>query len=285
MQTSQRHYIFLKKQLGMTLLEVMLVLAVGAGLIALSIQQYAQWSEASQIEQLRGNIDGLFQAMAYYYKANCNDSTDGSGNPVANTGALSASSLASTNPYPPTASEPVLVSTLQSSGYLTHWQPFNPLVGSASSYVVQFNPVTSNRQVYACWNFGTTGPTCTVPQVTPTSASAPYPANAVTWRIQVSLLMANTALANVYKAQLAADCTSGPGTVAGTIAPCAAGVAGNYLVWERSPSFVSSNVNFKSTEWQSDPILREFQLQYTNDPMYEFYNINYAGTEYFVCGG
>lgn len=270
----------------MTLLEVMLVLAIGGSILILSLKQYFQWSEQSSAQQLQYNVDSLFQAMAYYYKSNCADSYDGSGMPVASSGALSPTSIT----YPPTTSVTVTMTALQSDGLLPNWQPLNPLVNasggtSSPAYVLQFNPMTMNRNVYACWNFGTTVPgrVCTTPQQIPTSASTPYPADVVLWRIQIAVLIQDTTNIEVYKNQLLADCISSTGTN-GTVTPCATSTGtGDYLVWERLPSFASPTM--ANTSSQSIQNLKTFNLQYSHDQMYEFNNVTDASSQWYLCGG
>lgn len=291
MQNALQHLGHLKKQLGMTLLEIMLVLAVGAMFIIIGLQQYSQWSEQSSADQLKYNVDSLFQAMAYFYKANCADSYDQNGNPVAKSGALSPSSFAAASlAFPPTNPFPVTVSTLETNGYLKQWQPVNPLVNTSSTaipYIVQFNPITENYNVYACWNFNpgmtTSHQKCTIPQPIPTSASAPYGANVVLWSIQVAVLIQDTANINTYKNQLIADCIST--TSGNTIIPCGQTGSGTgaYLVWTRMPSF--ANPTIATSANQAAQNLKAFQLQYTHDPMYELNNVTYAGQQYYLCGG
>lgn len=277
------------KQAGVTLLEVMLVLAIGAMLLVLGLQQYSQWNKASYVQQLTFNVNNLFQAMATYYKANCADSYDVSGNSVSGSGALSPTSIT----YPPSTSQAVTVSTLKTKGYLTQWQPLNQLVNqSGSPYVLQFNPILTNRQIYACWNYGTppSTPTCTTPQPIPTATTTPYPSNVVTWQLQVAVQILDTAHVSIYKAQLLADCISTTYN-AGIVTPCSSSspttCSGSscYLVWERMPSFVLSNASFTPTQWQSYPAQKEFQMQYTHDSNYEFNNVNVANTVYYLCGG
>ena len=54
-----------KTQSGLTLLEAILSVVIGAAMIVLSIQQYHQWSIGSSQAQLKLNVDSLFEAAAY----------------------------------------------------------------------------------------------------------------------------------------------------------------------------------------------------------------------------
>jgi hypothetical protein len=129
----------------------------------------------------------------------------------------------------------------------------------------------------------------------------------VTWQLQVAVQILDTAHASTYQAQLLADCISttvnGSGATA-TVGTCSSSSpttcsSGHscYLVWERMPSFVLTNANFISTQWQSYPAQKEFQMQYTHDSNYEFNNYSNPNYEfinptptsgspvYYLCGG
>jgi prepilin-type N-terminal cleavage/methylation domain-containing protein len=56
---------------GVTLLEVMLVIAIAGSILAMGISQYQSMQRDSNVRQVQANVDTLFNAMAYWYKANC----------------------------------------------------------------------------------------------------------------------------------------------------------------------------------------------------------------------
>lgn len=233
---------------GITLLEVLLVLAIGGVLFVLSIQQYNSLRQDAYVQQLRLNIDILLHAAAGYYQANCPKG-----------GKLDPALV--TNPVV-TLSIP---SDLISGGYLTSNFPTpNPLVNSASSgnvyqgYTVQFKEYTYPRNQQVCSN----PPTCTV-------STAEQIGTIVAWQIQVTVSMQNTSQTQLatYQNYLAADCLTGGGSGGGSIAFCSDNVAGNYLAFDRLPSYVISNPNAVSTFWPSNPLLKQFNQMYTTNPI------------------
>ncbi|MHB1946679.1 MAG: prepilin-type N-terminal cleavage/methylation domain-containing protein [Gammaproteobacteria bacterium] len=248
-----------KHQLGVTLLEILLALAIGAAVILMGIQQYRQYQTQQSLAQLQFNVDQLFQGLSFYYVNYCSS--------------LSTSST----------TYPLNVHTdLEVPGYLsTHWQSYNPLINNtdtANNYIVQFNISTGtppNRYENACWNF--TGKasdlTCTTPQATQASVYL--------WRAQVAIEFPSTANMTALKNLLVADCISDLSGSAVTPCDSSPPATGHYLVWERLPSFATSSSS--SGLWTSIPVLQEFNLQYTHDQMYEFQNSTYSSSQNYMC--
>lgn len=246
-----------KHQLGVTLLEVLLALAIGAAVILMGIKQYQQYQTQQYIAQLQFNIDELFQGMGLYYQANC------------------------TSLNPSTTNVPIDISTgLQTPGYLrTQWQPFNPLINNTSTanYVVQLNvsgTTPTKRYASACWNFTgqQSGLDCSP---TPTVTQSPV----YIWRTQVAVEFPSSANMEAYQSIFGADCIS---DISGSVVtPCESSppsTTGHYLVWERLPSFATTTSS--SGLWPSMQVLHEFNLQYNHDQMYELQNPSYVSSYY-----
>lgn len=306
----------IKSVKGFTLIETILVVAVAGGLVMLGLQAYQQPNTQAQFNALQYNVDLLFQAMRAYHASNCRGTYNASQAITAGTaGTLNpASGVDTTVPFPisniATGLGPV---SGGGPGYLPKWPlPPNIFIGadpvnnpSFPVYVVQFNPDTVSQISYnACTALAYAGTppntlACTSNNpITPSSAPAsPSTGQAAVliWRAQVAAQVYNPGvtpaqyqvLVQTYAYQTGADCVSSwNGTY---VKPCStnpvAPVTNAYLVWERLPSYASSGMT--STFWQSVPLLKQFNLQYEHDQMYEF-NVGYTGAstpQYYLCGG
>lgn len=60
---------------GITLFEMLLVLAIASAIIVMAIAQYPSYKNVSDTERLQATIDNIFLATANYYRANCKPST------------------------------------------------------------------------------------------------------------------------------------------------------------------------------------------------------------------
>src|ERR1700738_304841 len=60
---------------GVTLLEVMLVLAIGSSIILMGFRLFQGYSIEQEFRQVRYDVDLLFQAMGEYHQANCQKGT------------------------------------------------------------------------------------------------------------------------------------------------------------------------------------------------------------------
>lgn len=298
-----------KKYHGVTLLEVMLVLAIGASITVLSLRMYRTYVNDQYLGQIQLTVDSIFTAMGIYFKANCNDQKDSTGT-VIRAGALSPSTIT----YPTTDSVNVNIETqlsgTASGNFLQTTLIPNPIVDEtvgADGYFAQFNPIntgTGNTPgtigQYTCWNYGAsstttydTGPylsstvVCSdqsLPQSSPNVKPIPL-SEVLIWRIQVSVKIKDQYSATTYKNLLGADCTSSESN--GVIAPCSAKSPGQYVVWERMPSLASPRTS--SGYWELSPMQADFNRQYTHDPMYEMmyptYNTSWTSQPFYVCGG
>ena len=255
----------------MTLLEIMLVLAIGASLVAFGIRQYQAFRLDSDVQQLAYNVDTLFQAAAKYYYANCIRQWDPNAGYIdsgtSGAGMLDPGDSSSTS-YGPGTSRPINVGTeLIDRGYLNEPLIYSPLVvttpGTFTGYFVQFNRGADvPRQI----SFSSATDMKTIGYV-------------ATFNIQVSVEIKNTNQVDVLLRSLKGTCRSGtPGGLC-TAYPG----SGGYVVFVRSPSFVVSNV---STFWGMNPTLTQFKQMYTTYPL--LYLLNSDGSpdgnkQYFLC--
>lgn len=265
------------KQTGVTLLEILLVLVISAAIIFIGLRQYQAFKLDSDLQTLRFNIDTIFRGLAAYYSANCYGTTSPS------SGVLSPGSL---NPVSsPALPLPVDVNTQLFPRFIQAF-PLNPLVdqtgpgsGSFKGYVAQFNRQPDQTRL-VCMN----PPACSSYNSIGTIAN---------WTMQVAVLIADTDNLQQYKNLLAADCVS---TKSGaTVQPCSVGASGNYLVFERLPSYPASNANNESPYWSTNPTLQQFRQMYTTYPINYLLQDNPSGripgpgasgkqSQYFLCG-
>lgn len=275
------------KQLGLSLIEAMLAITIGMGMVTLGIRQYQTFNADKDVQQVQANLDILFQAMSLYSKANCttnwdynhwNNAAPTQHNPA---GTLDPSQNPA-NPFPLVDNAGTLITTLLvTPKYLTKW----PLLPTAyvdstaanNGYVLQFNLVNS---------YFRNSPTSKYLKAT--DGTYPQMGNIYYWQAQVSALVRHTANVSTYQQLLGADCRSSLDGSGVTVYPCSANKPGNYLVWTRLPSGALHQSN--SVLWQTTPQLNQFKEQYTHDTYYEFNNThsgfpNWAQTQYYLCGG
>ncbi len=224
-----------RAQLGLTLLETMLALAVASVMIMASIRQIQVWQLNSQIDALKGNIEVLFDAAAQYYRAKCPS--------------LSATTT-------------VTVAQLQSGGYLTTALAPSFIVDTSGGYAIQFTASTPTMNlscgVTDC-NYTNSPPG----SVTQTISGVPV----VFLQMQVSVLLKsyNQTKMETIEGAFNPTCMAASGTAA-----CTATSSGNWMVLTRLPNYASAQTS--SGYWESMPMLKEFNLQYTHDQMYELSN-------------
>jgi len=272
------------KMTGLSLLEIILVLAIATSLMLAGLSMY----QSIQMENkysilLRADVDFLFEAMKGYYQQQCDIafSTDGTiyrkGDLTFNPG----------NAMPPTDFAPVTFDVTTANTYLPLMWPRGTSVVAAGTpanvYFAQFNPITgSNKNAYVCSSYTTGTPQCSNPEPIPGS-------NIVMWQSQIVVKMKDPSKTTYYLAKVGADCavnTFTPGTVVDCSTGVALGASATYMVWQRMPSFASQDI--RSSNWVSNPATKEFKLQYTHDPMYELYNTGATPSDvytYYYCGG
>lgn len=261
---------------GITLLEILLVFAVGMVILLMGLRVYQQFSVQGQVARLQSNVDVLFQALASFYQANCRS------------GKLSPAQI---TVWPPLGPVSIDLTELQKTGaeFLRNWHPENPLVNLDKGYIIQFNPSQTSKKAlnrrYVSTQFSTTRNPASIsnPQAIKKAEAA-----AVPWRVQVAIRIKNTTKMQAYRTLLGADCISTL-MMGNMVFPCDTGPGqGDYLVWERPPLFALP----RSSSALSSSIARvqQFNQQYTND---DFYGLNVDDAnldktsryETYLCGG
>lgn len=247
---------------GVTLVEVMLVLAIASSITLLAIKQYNMLRVDSDVNTVLVDVDQVFQAASYFYQANCKQQSDAVTGPIAGTGQLDPAYVpappAAPTPTPPANPFPVTLATLTTDGYLKNRLSFTPIVNTAAAeggYIVQFNQVTSDR------TFDTSPPVTTVKL-----------GQIIVWRVQVAVLLRDASKAAYYKNLLRADCLSTLSPSGTTVIPCSAAPPGVpagpvYAVWTRLPSFSTPESN--TNMWITNASMKEF------NQLYETYPVSY----------
>lgn len=259
---------------GATLIEVILVIVIGAVILYMSIQQYLSYRRDADTAQVIANINTLFQAMTGFYKQECYG--------VAPNGILTPGKLNPTNPTTPPSIYPInIVSDLTDTGYLTTNIPLNPLINptgpGTKGYVTQFNQNTTTLDREICM----TGTGATKGPYDLNCATRRNVGEIVLWTAQVAVRLNNPAQATQYLNLFAGDClSSASGT---TVTPCASsGNTGNYVVWERLPS--NANTKASSGVWPTMPSVSQFKQMYTTYPILGLTNGSLISNQYYYCG-
>lgn len=61
----------MKRQIGVSLVEVMLVLAIGGFLVMMGLRQYMSYRLDADVALIKSNVDTIYAAMSSYFQANC----------------------------------------------------------------------------------------------------------------------------------------------------------------------------------------------------------------------
>lgn len=263
-------------QSGVTLVEILLVLGIGAAIVVMGIRQYQSMKYDADIQQAIANVDKLFQSGALYYMSNCKRQWDPAAGPIAGTGTLDPAN----NPLNPFS---VTVSDLTTAGYFDDLLSFTPIVNNSSAepgYVVQFNMLEppNDREMTVSG------------QATPARLG-----EIIHYTVQVSILLRDPVQARLYRNSLGADCLSSLTNHGGgeayvipckqvTVPPTFSAGEKIYAVFERLPSFAVPRS--QSGFWVSMPDIKLFnQLYETNDPNYlsKIDPGNYP-QQYYLCG-
>lgn len=286
-------------QKGITLLEIMLVLAIAASIMTLGVRVYYQFQFQTNEQKIMSTVNQLFLGLEGFYYANCRR-------------ALSANNT----PQSPGRLDPAVIDTPTTTGNVildvntdlitpqfipaASWQPNNPLLDNTLSnqgYFIQFNRVLAGNSdppmsVSACTG-SSPPPSCDVTSGAVLSSTSSRPSAqsyAVTWVVQVAVKLSDSLTTDQWvqiRNDLSATCissASGSGVV-----PCpAATSAEGYLVWTRTPSYFNQHIT--SDYWTATPYVKEFNMQYTNDGMATLSGVtneaqNWYNPSYYLCGG
>lgn len=260
-----------KKIQGVTLLEGMLAITIAGLILSLGIRQYYQFKFSRDAFALKYSVDLLFQGMRNYYYANCAESED-----TDMTVHTLAPSRSPSNPYPLN-----ITSTL--SSYLDpKWKAASILIDRSFGYngfEAQFNnfkPSTVSNANF-CYYFPNTS------QTSPVCSSLSNPSvNVSLWVAQVVVKISDPKMTLALKGLTNADCAL-TDYQAHTIVDCSSGVTSGtpaYLVWQHLPTFASPAMS--SGLWRSSYTVKQFNLQYTNDP---YWALMSGETSNYLCGG
>jgi prepilin-type N-terminal cleavage/methylation domain-containing protein len=278
-----------KSAQGMTLLEILLVLAIASSIIVVSIKSIQQFKLKQNLKLIQGQVDTLFQAASLYYQANCRGTYDTSGRFTP--GILAPTAVADIATTPVALSQDMLLTDPNKAGvhYLTQALVNNPAV---SAYTVQLNPVRMPRTTYTYMNSNMSATDANKTVVDARMANTinvGNAANIIIYQIQVSASLIDPTIVATQALALGATCTSTAGN-GGTVEPCSTAVqatSNTYISWVRLPSFaMHENASSLWTTIQAHKLANQ---QYTNDQMYELSKLNTPQTllnaQYYLCGG
>ena len=257
---------------GLSLLEVMLVLAIVSAILILGLRQYQTYQADTDVQQVKYNVDTLFLAATKYYVANCSNTWKSTGgtNLVSINNDPNVGTLDPTHNPPPSNPYIVLdgtISTLTNpnNGFLPEsLMLINPIVDRSegfNGYYVQFNRYDSTRMIKVSNAAGV--------------MSDQSAGTIVNWRIQVTVKLNNASMANQYKQLLLGNCL-----VSSSTATCASGSgSGSYVVFERLPSLAFPGMMVDDL---FNPITKQFKQSYTTYPILDI--TSGAKTQYYLCG-
>jgi len=254
---------------GATLLEVMIVMALGFSLALMGIQEYQTQRAQADLEIAKYNVEQIFQGMARYYYANCRTLYGSTASPP----------LATLDPInSPSKNYTVHLSDIGISPGILQSSNLQQGQGlSDANYVLQFNGWTGTRSVYGCY-----GRLCSPAQELTNSVIQ-------IWLAQVSIQLNSSYSAsqmNYYQQALGATCVSdGAGTCESNPK------SGQYLVWERLPSDAAPNTN--TGLWPTLIRTKQFTELYTNSDNFVLNNASptsdtnpyYYNYPNYLCGG
>ncbi len=309
---------FKQHQTGLTLVETLLVLVVGAIFFTIGLRIYNQLSTQADALRLRANAQQILTAMKYYYQANCRKPLDASGAAMG-LGKLDPSEIGSATTLTLTLGSGTTSSgtDLIKSNMLnsTNWRPINPLVDNTASpdqgYFAQFNRLqTSNADpqmsIYACAGDINSNadakkasftPACTNINAssykTLSSTNAPsLDSTVIFWIAQVKIKLADcnkaaavfgTTGASCVTANATDSCSNGAIPVSSLTATC----SNRYLIFEQPAAMITPNTS--SPLWISQPLVKQFNMQYTNDGMATYSGVqsstSWYNTQNYLCGG
>jgi len=251
---------------GMTLPEVLLVLAIAGTIMVFGIRQYVSFKSDADVQQLQANIDQLFQAMTAFYIANCGGTLTSGPPPTPQGGLLFIHAIKNinTSPIPPYPID--LQKNIVANGYMTTPLPFSALVDSSTpglDYVLQFNVSNSTH---------------------------PNGGVVLTWKMQVAVLLKDQKLNSAYRIYLNAQCISNMNKPKSgelpTVNVCTSTTPtdATYLVFER----IATNASQKKVSdlSQSTPELMQFKQMYEVSPITNLKSASHSPDEYqyYSCG-
>lgn len=259
-----------RQEAGISLLEMMLVLTICAGILMMGMQVYLTMRRDADIRQVQTNVDAIFQAMDNYYRINCYGQSRA--NQTVIPGTLHPASSPATQFKINITTQLIQPGLLPASALVQ-----TPLVDvnapqTTQGYLAQFNKKTSPRMVCTTGAGAANSPTCTG------STSA---GTVTEWQAQVAVQLDATPATTpgVFLTAMGGHCLST--RVGTTVTPCSAITTGSFVVWERTPS--SSSKEGGSTYWQTIPTVKQFTQMYTTYPMNSLTS-GAITNQNFLCG-
>jgi hypothetical protein len=263
-----------RAQKGVTLLETLLALAVASMITLMGFRLYNYGTFDTDTRYVQQNVDNLFSAAVMFYRANCASTLD-----------------TTTTPYVVNMATQLITPQYLASNW--NVQPYNPLVDfsdTTGGYIVQYNLLpTSATPMNAVCSSGDCSQTSS-PKIYPQAlASGLRP---LQWEIQVSV----KAGTNVNSSQMSyilnatgASCLTNSGS-GGSVNNCRSPGSAPYewIAYTRLPALASPNS--LSPYWVMMPMVKQFNLQYTHDQMYELSSGTYIDNGngnaqgYYTCG-
>lgn len=272
----------MKKISGITLIETLLALVIGALILVLALKQYDNLQRDNRIQEILTNVDTLFYAMGRYYRANCSPPYPFLDDPCNGTPPALVVCPASVNTIP----NPVTINIttdLINKNYLSQkdltLQPLidqadsNGVLSSINGYTLQFNihqvsgkiPTRDFCQNSVCQPVGMV----------------------ILWDMQLALKLtiAASSAANTYAMLLGAQCVSDYADRCGTAPPPVNPPPGppvataKYLIFTRVPSHLET----VSSYWVSNAAVKQFKQQYETLPDWIAIT-NPSGQTYYYCG-
>lgn len=252
---------------GYTLIETMLAMVIAGYILSLGIRQYQSMKFDADVNQLKYNVDQVFEAAAEYYSANCKRQMSAVSGPVAGTGTLDPANT-------PLSPYVVTLTSLRTDGYMTAALPRSNIInnnGYQNGYIVQYNLVNPPPDRTAINSDGTTSNLGKI----------------MIWRAQVAVELRETAKATMYKNLTGADCVS---TIdVSYVTPCSELSSTPtspplYLVWERLPSFAVPEAN--SNLWTTNATNKQFNQLYETYPVIYLKSVppDQYPQQYYLCG-
>ncbi len=274
-----------KKQAGVTLIEIMLVIAIAAMLIFFSIRQYQIFKLDNDVRALQVNVDQLFEGMGRFYQAECYGRTRSNVSSFPTTYGRLNPRVSSVTTFPIAP-----VTDLETPGYINGADfPLSPLVDTTgdaddepfNGYVLQFNRISEVKQ--ACTSVCNASQVVTGLNSAGNCCATRNVGTIVTWIPQVAVLLKNPDTALAYLRLLGADCLS---SMSGAnVTPCTGTGpgSGNYVVWERQVSFGSQDAATDSM--LLNPTVKQFTNMYRVEPMTSVTGKSHSPEfQYYVCG-
>ena len=282
---------------GVTLLEVMLVLAIMVSFLLLGLKQYQQFQLEASFIDIKKNVDILFQAMGRYYQANCRVISDAAvatemgSSPTPFPGSLSPGGTLANYTRDSTSVTTIYIESELPPYLPKTWPTSVPGVDTSEGYkgyLLGFILTKKTKNAYQCWWHTDVSSVERIVSCSPTPYNPIQPNQVATFLIIVAVKIADDPTGDKTKVLLGA---TGANCASSSPYFCDGSDTPNYLIWEQLPTKSGSRIN--SDLWISSQREASFNQQYTHDPMYEMANPNYADPHYtdpkkndyyYLCG-